>query len=323
MKELEQEKIILKEIYDDLEKKNQKLQNSKEKLENNLENEIHKSKELEQEKILLKEVGESERNESQKTFKKYYKTVAIFGVILAVTIGAYSVYTTHLIGQQYAIKNLAPAPTGYVIQNLQGDTINTWLSWGLTSGTIIHVNVINSDRFPGKIDLIKDVIDSEEKIQVDDSLIGNGPKGTTSTFYKGWKGALEQASEKPTKFYIPTSFDVMKSDTGVGDITIKLTDEESGDGYSGYTKSIADGAQNQILKSTITIYNVDHIGNNQFETILRHEFGHAMGLAHSSAPEDLMHATIQGDYPYISECDIDTVSKLYDGSKESQVVCEK
>ncbi len=55
---------------------------------------------------------------------------------------------------------------------------------------------------------------------------------------------------------------------------------------------------------------------------MRHEFGHAMGLAHSTASEDLMHATIQTDYPYISQCDIDAITGLYNGDQRSQVVCQ-
>ena len=50
--------------------------------------------------------------------------------------------------------------------------------------------------------------------------------------------------------------------------------------------------------------------------------GHALGLAHSTAPEDLMAPTITTEFPYISECDVDAIVKLYDDGKSSQVVCE-
>jgi predicted Zn-dependent protease len=107
---------------------------------------------------------------------------------------------------------------------------------------------------------------------------------------------------------------------GAGDIVITLTNDINPDGLSGFTKSTADG--NQILKSTITIYNANQLSDTQLAAITRHEFGHAMGLAHSTAVEDLMHATIQTDYPYISQCDIDAVTGLYDGKKQSAVICQ-
>ncbi|MCE9651707.1 MAG: matrixin family metalloprotease [Nitrosarchaeum sp.] len=67
---------------------------------------------------------------------------------------------------------------------------------------------------------------------------------------------------------------------------------------------------------------MDKLSKAQFETILRHELGHAFGLAHSTAPEDLMFPTIETDYPYISDCDIDAVILLYDGGKKSEVTCD-
>jgi len=44
-------------------------------------------------------------------------------------------------------------------------------------------------------------------------------------------------------------------------------------------------------------------------------------LAHSTAPEDLMYPTIETNFPYISECDVDAMEGLYDGANTS-VVCE-
>ena len=227
-------------------------------------------------------------------------------------------------GSQYQVSTLGKLNSGgYVIQNLQGDTIDTWLSWRLVSGSALHVGIVNGASFPEKIPLIREAIESEESIDVDDSLLHKGPNGTVSTYYIGWKGALKHAATKPTQFYIPTDLVVVDSPRGEGDVTIILTSDKSGDGYSGYTKSIADDSQNQILKSTITIYGVGNLNNEQFEAIVRHEFGHALGLGHSTAPEELMAPTIITFYPYISDCDIKTLVDLYDGSKNSQVICEK
>ena len=55
---------------------------------------------------------------------------------------------------------------------------------------------------------------------------------------------------------------------------------------------------------------------------MRHEFGHALGLAHSTAPEDLMFPTITTSIPFISECDVDAITSLYNGNRQSEVMCE-
>ncbi len=165
---------------------------------------------------------------------------------------------------------------------------------------------------------------STEYYEIDDNILGKAPKGTISKYYLGWAGALGAASEDgPTEFYIPKNLEVIDSENGAGDITITLSSEKSGDGFTGWTKSIADESQNQILKSEITIFDVENLSENQLVAISRHEMGHALGLAHSTAEEDLMHATLETPYPYISHCDISAISDLYDGSKKSEVVCEK
>ena len=278
-------------------------------------------KELEQEKMILGKMVQNEEKRNIQLSRKHILTIAGFIVVIGIVITAYSLFVVQLVGQEYKVPNTGSRNDGYIIQNLSGETINTWLSWRLVNGTVLHINVINSDKYPGKLDLIKEVLLSQQAIDIDDSLLNNGPKGSTTTYYTGWGGALAKASKDPTQLYIPTKLDVIESHTGAGDIVIKLTDEQSGDGYSGYTKSIADQSQHQILKSEITIYEVSKLRNEQFKTILRHELGHAFGLAHSSAPQDLMHATIQTEYPYISQCDIDAIKSLYNGNEKSQVTC--
>ncbi len=283
----------------------------------------HVIKEVEQEKIILSKMVQNEEKRNVQLSRKHILTIAGFIVVIGIVITAYSLFVVQLVGQEYKVPNTGSRNDGYVIQNLKGDTINTWLSWRLVDGTVLHVNVIDADKYPGKLDLIKEVLLSQKAIEIDDSLLHKGPQGTTSTYYVGWGGALAQATKDPTQLYIPSKLEVIESSTGAGDITIRLTSEQSGDGYSGFTKSIADPSQHQILKSEITIYEVDKLSNEQFKTILRHEFGHALGLAHSTAPEDLMHAIIQTDYPYISPCDIDTIKSLYNGNEKSEVICQK
>ena len=211
--------------------------------------------------------------------------------------------------------------TKYFIQNLRGDTIATLLHWNLMENERLAVNIVNSDTISqDQLDALKNAILSEETIQINDSLNHKGLSGQ-STYYMGWVGALKHASESATEFYIPTEFVILESTKGEGDITINLVTYQDSDGYTGLTKSITES--NQILKSTITIYDVHSLSFEQIATITRHEFGHALGLAHSTAPEDLMAPQITTPYPYISECDIDALKALYDGKRSSQIVCER
>jgi hypothetical protein len=210
--------------------------------------------------------------------------------------------------------------TRHVIEDLRGDTVDTWKSWRLI-GTTLNVNVLNAKGLSeNRIGVIKNAITSEESLEIDDSLTHKGPKGFSSTYFTGWAGALKHAATKDTLYNIPTDFNVITSNGGEGDVIITLSNLRDGDGYTGYTKSVVDG--NEILKSFITIYDVTNLTDEQLGTIVRHEFGHAIGLGHSTAPEDLMAPNIDMTIPYISECNIKAVIDLYNGIQGS-TVCEK
>ena len=210
--------------------------------------------------------------------------------------------------------------TRHLIENLRGDTVDTWKSWRLV-GTTLNVNILNTKGLSeDKIDVIKEAITSEKELEFDDSISHKGPKGFSSKYYEGWAGALKKAQNKETVYNLPTNFNVLNSSGGEGDIIITLSNLRDSDGYTGYTKSVVDG--NEILKSFITIYDVNNLSKEELGTILRHEFGHAIGLGHSTAPEDLMAPNIDMTVPYISECNIDAVVELYNGIQGS-TVCEK
>lgn len=321
--ELKQEKILLLDITETAEEEKKELVGSQKDLEERLTTERKKALEKEQERLLLEGSAEFEEKEKHAAIKKYSKAVIVSAIAIVIVVGVYPFLFAELAGQQYQVADLGPTNSGYTIQNLRGDTIDTWLSWRLVKDDILHIIIVNSDKYPEKVEIIKNAIQSTESIEIDDSLLHKGPSGVTSTYYLGWKGALEEASGTSTKFFIPKNLEVVESDRGEGDIIITLTDQKSGDGYSGFTKSIADETQNQILKSQITIYETSQLTDNQLSTIVRHELGHALGLAHSTAPEDLMHPTVKTEYPYISECDIDAITSLYDGNGSGQIVCEK
>ncbi|QLH08179.1 peptidase M10 [Candidatus Nitrosotenuis sp. DW1] len=211
--------------------------------------------------------------------------------------------------------------TRYFTENLRGDTVDTWKSWRLT-GTTLAVNILKSPRVTDhQLDVIHSAITSEKTVEFDDSIVHKGPKGTTSVYYQGWAGALKSASKENTKYQIPTDFNFINSSGGEGDIIITLSNIKDSDGYTGYTKSVTE--ENEILKSFITIYDISNLTDDQLATIVRHEFGHALGLGHSTATEDLMAPTIDMTIPYISECNVDAIADLYNANEGRQTVCEK
>lgn len=320
--ELRQEKMMYEQFTNLTEAEKDEMQKTRDEMKQKYETERQTALEKEQEKMFMEKELEIETKEKEKAKVKYYKAIIVSAVVIAVVAGGYSVMFAELAGQQYKVE-IEPQQTGYTIQNLRGDTIDTYLSWRLVEGDTITVNVLNADQYdPEVFETIEKVIMSEEVLEIDNSLLHKGPKGTVSVMYEGWQGAMKAASETDTQLYIPVSFEVIQSNNGEGDITIELTNQQNADGFSGWANSIADQSQNQILKSRITIFAVDTLSLAALETVARHEVGHALGLAHSTAPEDLMFPTIETNFPYISECDIDAIEALYDGGNTSEVVCE-
>lgn len=321
-KELEQEKLLVNEIHETMANKISTLEESNNELNKKLYQQSINVKESEQEKIFLDGISKDEIAKTNAIGKKYYLTIAMAGVILAGIIIPYSVLGT-ITGEEYKVQMVKPMASGYTIQNLRGDAIDTWLSWRLAKGDTLHINILNSEKYDAEIiGAIKKTILSDEIIEIDNSLLFKGPKGTTELYYIGWKGALEKAAESDTKSYIPSKIEVLESATGEGDITIELVNYSNADGFAGWTNSIADDAQNQILKARITIFDADKLTPTKMGTVLRHELGHAFGLAHTEASEDLMAPVITTEFPYISSCDVDAITSLYDGGNLSKVVCE-
>jgi len=299
VEDLRQQQILLKEINSELKKKNTDLESSK----NNTR----------QTAIMVKSKSKNKKTRNHLTLL----SMAVIPVMMFATIG----FGTDLFEQEPVESSTLKSK--YVTENLRGDTIDTWKFWNIVPGSALTVNIVNSDLLDNdKILIIKEAITSYETILIDDSITHKGPKGTSSTYYLGWTGSLKDAAELyPTKYPIPNNFDIIESKRGEGDIIILLSKLKDTDGYSGFTKSTVDG--NEILKTYITIYDVNNLSKNQLSTLVLHEMGHAMGLAHSTAPEDLMAPVITTNFPYISECNIAAIAALYNGEIQGQVVCEK
>lgn len=247
-----------------------------------------------------------------------HRRLTVLGVLIAIPFLLVSVFSSDL--NSSFVNDNDSMKSGYVIQNLKGDTIDTFHSWNIPMERTLYIDLVNPTVIDNdKVQIIRDAILSEKTVLLDDSLFHKAMPDSQSTYFLGWGGALKQASQTPTKFTIPTSFSINESSTN-GDIAIILSTLESPDGYSGFTRSIVEN--NQILKSTITIYKANQLSSAELETIIRHEFGHAVGLIHSSDPSDLMHPTIETNYPFISNCDVSAITHLYDGNANDKAVCE-
>jgi len=279
-----------------------------------------KEKELLEQKEKAVEIIEKGHRQTLHLTKKYYVMIAVFAVGTASLFIGYSAYENLLVIQTVnsVITNYK---TGYFVQNQQGTLVNTWVAWNILPSRTLTVDIINgAGATNDKIDAIRQAVLSEKALSIENDKVNKGPAGTTSTYYAGWEGALKKASENKTSRYIPQNFDVKEDSAGQGDIVITLTNDSSPDGYTGLTRSVSD--QHQILRSAITIYGMNNLRVEQVGAIVRHEFGHAMGLAHSNDTNDLMHATIETQYPYVSGCDTSAITGLYNGKESSNVICQ-
>ena len=311
--DLVSQKTLLTEINSELKKRLDDIETGTTHLERDISEKERIIDELRQDKKVLTGLLKSEPRKN-KIFRNV-TIVAALGLAMFIFI---SYVPSDL--QSFYNSNNGPLKTQYLIQNLQGNTMDAWKPWHLVNDQPLIINIVNADTVSKeKLDAIKSAILSEESVKIDNSLLDKGPVGTVSVYYKGWQGAILNMQSDKTKFHIPTKFNIIQSPSEEGDITIVLSALENPDGYSGYTKSITDGQE--TLKSTITVYNVGEISPERLGTVVRHEFGHALGLGHATDQEDLMHYVIETDFPFVSDCDINAVKDLYDGKEMSDVSC--
>lgn len=186
-------------------------------------------------------------------------------------------------------------------------TINTFLPWKAQTDKTLQVSIIKDTPLsPDQLESVKKAITGDGTIKFDDS-----------TTYVSWQKALETTSGYKTKLSMP-AVEIVADNNNKADITITITDKKDTRGYSGFTTYVIE--DNQIVKSNVTIYDIDSITGEQISSITRHEFGHALGLAHADSPDDLMYDIVQVP-SYVTDCDIGTLLALYDGNVQSVSKC--
>jgi len=199
-------------------------------------------------------------------------------------------------------------------------TIDTAMPWRLPEGGVLHVSILNANEFPEAAEIVKKALSSEEVIKIKGYLHRTDSKETTTTFYSGWTGALKAASFEKTSLYIPINFNIVEFGNENANIIIDLTPFKSENVYSANT-NIVNGKYNQLLKAYITIYEVDQLSLNYIRMITTHEMGHALGLAHSTDPNDIMFSTLQANHSFLSECNVKAIVELYNGAMNSKIEC--
>lgn len=293
-REVEQEKLIVTEINKILEDKTQDFQFQIHALKNQIKENRFDLNEIKQQNNLLHAVIKEKLTHKD-------KGTIVIASLMAVVVIAVFVFVSTTEKQEHM-------KTGYFTYNLKGDQIYTSHKWN--SQLRVHIQNLASVS-DSKLQVVRNSILSNESMLVDDTMTHKAPSGEKSIFYVGWIGAIGND--------LPLTVNFVDSAKNAN-VIISLVKTKNMDGYLGWTESRIN--DHHIIQSHVTIFTSDQISEDELGTIVRHEFGHVLGLEHSTDPDDLMSPTITTTIPYISECDQNALSSLY---KYDTVVhtCEK
>ena len=176
--------------------------------------------------------------------------------------------------------------------------IPTYLPLKITKNGTIYVTIHSDSSIPKQnVNAVIDGLMSER------SFTQNG-----KLYFKGWEGALIDAAKHHGSDVHPLNIKIANSDNNP-DVIVILTSSQSDQGYSGLTTFITE--HNMIKNSHITIYEANDLTAAQTSAVIRHEFGHALGLGHSNITSDLMYPSFTIASAFISGLDEMSIEYLY------------
>jgi len=194
---------------------------------------------------------------------------------------------------------------------LRNDSIETIGFWDKeTINVILETGPYTSED---RIKEITKAVTSQEFFSIEDNLMHKDRVGVFSPYYLGWQGALDNSNATLKNL----NFEVTR---GSADIIISLTTQSHPDGFAGFTKPLF--VDDKFSKVYITIFEVDKMSRAGLYSIVMHEMGHAIGIGHTTAPEDVMNAKrVNVPYPYVSPCIMQALQVMDEGKTE--LYCEK
>ncbi|MDE1829960.1 MAG: hypothetical protein KGI25_06540, partial [Thaumarchaeota archaeon] len=142
LRNVEQQNILLKELMKIYQQEILRLEEELTKAKQTTESEIHKEKEASQIKMLSQDITEQEHRKNPNISKRFYGLIVLIWIAATVGFVGYSYYEEQIVLQTMT-NILTNYKTGYLIQNLQGNTINTWVSWNIPPDRVLHVDIVN------------------------------------------------------------------------------------------------------------------------------------------------------------------------------------
>lgn len=157
--------------------------------------------------------------------------------------------------------------------------------------------------------ILRDAKVSEKQVDiVEDAINSKDVTDSGKMLFQGWNEGIKEIS-KSFGVIVPTLQVQYRLDSPEA-ITIYLMEKTSSEGYDGYTNLFYD-KNGKIQKAFVKIYNVDELNEIQLESIIRHELGHALGLGHTDAKNDLMQSIIDMNHNAISLLDLQALARIY------------